>query len=244
MSFSRPSRPRHRMIDRAAEIMEAAARSERGLTLTDFASQLGAPLSTIQSLVNGLTAAGFLVEARKRFELGPAPYLLGAMAGRPPVRSVNHNALQALHHDSGQPVVLAVYMSQAIYYIDTVGDLAQFEYLTDKVVSRPPFRSSCGRAILATFDKRNLWDLIEAQPASEAEAVQSFLAELPDIRARELAYAPGLTGSRLHGVATPVREDDRTVGAVAIIGAASVLLGQKTRFEALLLQHRQNWPST
>lgn len=60
-------RPRHRMIDRVAAIMELVARSGSGMTLTAVAKALDAPISSTQGLFNGLVAVGYLDE-RNRVE--------------------------------------------------------------------------------------------------------------------------------------------------------------------------------
>ncbi|SPT51273.1 IclR family transcriptional regulator [Actinomadura madurae] len=236
-----PKRPHHRTVDRVAQMLEATARSEGGLTLTELASAAEAPLSSIQSLVNGLTAAGFLAEVDRRFQLGPAPYLLSSMANRPLVRSVGRAQLEALHRESGHAVLLAVLMSRSVYYIDVVGDLAKFHYLTDRMIPRPPLRSSAGRAIAATLERRDLWGLIQSLPDEDVGIVDAFLAEVDDIRDAQLAYGAGLTDSGLHGIATPVVEQGRTVAAVSIVGPARQLSDERPHLERLLREHRGRW---
>jgi DNA-binding IclR family transcriptional regulator len=238
---SAPKRPRHRTVDRVAQMLEAAARSESGLTLTELAASVEAPLSSIQSLVNGLVAAGFLAEADRRFQLGPAPYLLSSMANRPLVRSVGRAQLEALQSNSGHAVVLAVLMSRSVYYVDMVGDLAKFQYLTDRMIPRPPLRSSAGRAIAATLERRELWGLIQSLPNEDAGIIDGFLAEVDTIRDSGLAYGAGLTDSGLHGIATPVAEDGRTVAAVSIVGPATAINADRSHLERLLHKHRTRW---
>jgi DNA-binding IclR family transcriptional regulator len=236
-----PRRPRHRMVDRVVELLECAARSDRGLTLTDLAREVDAPLSTVQSLVSGLAAAGLLSETDKRYSLGPAPYLLSMMADRPLVRSVGVRELQALHDDVGQPVVLAVRMSRAVYYVESVGDLATFRFLSDKLVPRPVLRTSAGRVIAAHLDQRDLWDLVQDQPGPEAETVAAYLRELDGIRADGMAYCPGLSDSGLHGLATIVLEGGRPVAAVAITGEADSMTRRREEFAGELRRHRRSW---
>lgn len=63
---------RHRTIDRAAQILEFAARSQSGATLSEIAKTLGAPVSSVRGLVNGLIATGYLAEHNHRYVLGSA----------------------------------------------------------------------------------------------------------------------------------------------------------------------------
>src|ERR671935_2575050 len=83
-------RPRHRTVDRIAAIQETVASRPEGISLTQLARRMDAPVSSIQKLVNGLVATGYLAEVGRRFVLGPAPYVLSVRAGRPPVRTLRH----------------------------------------------------------------------------------------------------------------------------------------------------------
>src|SRR5215472_5271867 len=141
MEHDRP-RPRHRMIDRMATILELAARSRHGITLTEFARELGAPVSSIQGLVNGLAATGYLDERDRRYVLGPAPFLLTRLAGRLPVTSVTHADLTALHDETRLTAVLAIVVGSDLYYVDYASADPQYAYLAEGFVRRSPIRTS------------------------------------------------------------------------------------------------------
>lgn len=77
-------------MDRVAALLEAAARSREGLTLTELARTIQSPTSSAQGLVNGLVSTGFLIEDERRYRLGPAPYLLVLISGQPVMSTVRH----------------------------------------------------------------------------------------------------------------------------------------------------------
>src|SRR6187200_3354998 len=76
-----PVRP-HRTVDRVVEILETVSLSQRGVTLAELATALGAAKSSVQELTNGLLARGYLIEEDRRFHLGPGPFIRGARRGR------------------------------------------------------------------------------------------------------------------------------------------------------------------
>jgi DNA-binding IclR family transcriptional regulator len=236
-----PRRPRHRTVDRIAEVLEAAARSPGGLTLSEFANTVSAPTSSIQGLVNGLTAAGFLVERDRRFALGPAPFLLNAIADRPVIRSVGRAEIERLHAESGMAVVLGVMMGDAVYYIDQAGDMPGYAYLTNRHIPRVPLKSSMGRAILAGQHRADLWNYLQTQHPTDSQLVEEFLAELPQIDALGVAYSPGLADSGWHGLATAVNEHDRVVAGVSIVGPPEAFASGPEGLSEILLRHREEW---
>jgi DNA-binding IclR family transcriptional regulator len=77
-----PGHAHHRTVDRVAELLEAAVAHPEGATLTQLARWVDAPVSSVQKLVDGLVAVGYLDEAGRRYRLGPAPSVLSIRAGR------------------------------------------------------------------------------------------------------------------------------------------------------------------
>ena len=142
-----PVRKRHRMIDRVAGILELVARNHDGLTLTELARMLDAPLSSLQGLVNGLVAAGYLDEYDRRYHLGGAPYLLNLMAGRHLVTRVGHRELEAVHADAGLTTLLSVVVGQGVFYVDSCSSTPRYDYLAKNLVRRSLIRTTFSRGI-------------------------------------------------------------------------------------------------
>lgn len=217
MSTDSPNRPRHRTVDRVAALLDAAARSREGLTLTELARTIESPTSSAQGLVNGLVATGFLIEDGRRYRLGAAPYLLVLISGRPVVSTVRHEHLVALHEASGLTAVTAVAVGSDAYYIDHSGADHRFAYLAENRVRRPLLRTSSGWVLLAHLDRRDLWAHLQSAGPEDAQRVEDFLAEMPRILETGMCATPRSSDTG-DGVACAVREDGRVVAAVALVG--------------------------
>ena len=228
------------MIDRVATILDLAARSRYGITLTEFARELGAPVSSIQGLVNGLAATGYLDERDRRYVLGPAPFLLTRLAGRLPVTSVTHGDLAAMHAETGMTAVLAIVVGSDLYYVDHASSDPRYAYLAEGFVRRSLIRTSAGWVLLAGMERRDLWAQIGALPPADADLVGRFLQELPQIQRDALAVAPGVS-AEADGVSVAVTEDGATVAAVGIMGNPSEVDQRKEELIEVLVRHRAQW---
>lgn len=235
-------RPRHRTVDRVAAILENVANSADGLTLTQLAVRLDAPVSSVQKLINGLVAAGYLDEAARRFVLGPAPHVLSVRSGRVPVRTVGHGDLEALSAASGTPVLLAIRVGDNAVYVDWAGTDQPFEYaLSRRLRSQLP-RTAAGLVLLAHLPEGDRRAVVAGVLGDDTEAGVALLEEVD--RIRESGYAVVESRhvmSTVSAVAVPVRERGRVVAAVAIAEHAESLAERLAAHVATLRTHAAGW---
>ncbi|MDQ0381026.1 IclR family transcriptional regulator [Amycolatopsis thermophila] len=223
-----------------ATILDLAARSTHGTTLTEFARELDAPLSSIQGLVNGLVATGYLDERDRRYTLGPAPFLLTRLAGRPTVTTVTHEDLVALHDETGMTAVLAIVVGSDLYYVDYASSDPRYAYLAEGFVRRSLIRTSTGWVLLAGMDKRDLWAQISALPPDETDRVDRFLADLAQIQRDGLVAAPGAS-TEADGVSVAVVEGGKTVAAVGVMGSYDEVARRRSELVEVLTRRRREW---
>jgi len=228
------------MIDRVATILDLAARSGQGSTLTELARELDAPLSSIQGLVNGLVATGYLDERDRRYTLGPAPFLLIRLAGRLPVTEVTHQDLEALHAETGMTAVLAIVVGSDLYYVDYASSDPRYAYLAEGFVRRSLIRTSTGWTLLAGMERRDLWAHLGALSEADAALVDRFLRELPRIKRQGVVAAPGAS-VEADGVSIAVTEDGKTVAAVGLMGSHAEVAARKRELAEVLLRQRAEW---
>jgi len=234
------------MIDRVATILDLAARSRHGITLTEFARELGAPVSSIQGLVNGLAATGYLDERDRRYLLGPAPFLLTRLAGRLPVTTVSHDDLAAMHEETGMTAVLAIVVGSDLYYVDYASADLRYAYLAEGFVRRSLIRTSAGWVLLAGMERRDLWAQLGALPPDDAALTARFLEELPRIQRDGLAVAPVApvapgVSAEAGGVSVAVTEDGETVAAAGLMGDPGEVAERRQELIEVLLRHRARW---
>ena len=228
------------MVDRVSALLEAAARSSEGLTLTELARAIDSPISSVQGLVNGLVATGYLDETDRRYTLGPAPYLLNLIADRPIVSVVPHEALVALHEETGLTTVLAVGVGTNAFYIDHSGTDARFAYLVESRARRPLLRTSSGWVLLSHKDRRDLWSHLRAAPPEEQQRVEDLLEEMPTILETGVC-ATAKSSDTGDGVAIAVWEHGRVVAAVAVVGMREEIDSRRGELADTLTRAAPRW---
>ena len=237
------ARQHHRTVDRISAILDSVARSQRGVTLSELAARLEAPVSSIQALINGLVASGYLVEDRKKFLLGLAPYILNLTAGRPPVRSVTGEDLDKLALAARNAVVLSVPVGDNVFYISRTGPMAvpRLSYVADSHVPRPLVGSTAGRVFLAYMDERERNARLAEASVTHPKEVISFLTELESIKSSGIAAGTALCDQESASLAAPIFEDGQVRAAVTIVGRSGQIEQQFGKLGRLLRQHTQRW---
>lgn len=236
-----PERPRHRMVDRVAAIMELVARSGTGLTLTAVAKALDAPISSTQGLLNGLVAVGYLDEHKRVYTLGTAPYLLNVIAGRPPVTSVSHDQLAELHKRTGLTTTLSTDVGDDLFYVDYVSSDPHYSYLAENRLRRSLLRTSSGWLLLADRERRDVWAYLNSRPPEDAEYIDRFLSALDDLRESGVCSAPGVAMDGGDGVSVALRERDRTIATVGVIGSREEILARRNELTGICLEQATTW---
>ncbi|WP_260395629.1 helix-turn-helix domain-containing protein [Rhodococcus sp. KBW08] len=230
-------------MDRIASILELAARSPKGQTLSDIARSIDAPVSSIQGLVSGLVSAGYLDEAAgKRYTLGAATYLLNRIAGREQVSSVSSADLVDLRDATGLTSVLAIAVGHSGFYVDYASSDPRYAYLAENYVRRSLIRTSAGWVLLAGMDRRDLWSYLASLCDAERVLADRFLVALPEIQRTGLCVAPGVSDAG-EGIAIAVREGDRVVAAVGVIATPSAIAQRREDLVRTLRVHGQKWAS-
>jgi DNA-binding IclR family transcriptional regulator len=133
-------RHRHRTVDRISQVLELVAGRHEGTTLSELAKDVSAPVSSMQGLVNGLVATGFLDRNGSRYFLGPAPYVLTLQARQNMSRLVQRSDLATLAEDGGYTVLFAVRIGDDAVTIDEAGNQPLLQYLA-KTRQRVPLRA-------------------------------------------------------------------------------------------------------
>jgi DNA-binding IclR family transcriptional regulator len=225
-----PARP-HRTVDRVIEILETVSLSPRGLTLAELAAALDAAKSSVQELTNGLLARGYLVERERRFHLGPGPFILAARANRLAALSLDHQFVAELGEMLGCTVLVGVRVGDAIIFTDLEGEESpSLRFVARIHARRPLYSSAAGKTLLANVPDDEMYRLLDLAGPEQAGEVQQFLAELPQIRSRRLAFNRGVTLSDAFAVATPLLAPD---GSLIAAVSAAVDVSEGDRLDSL-----------
>ena len=209
----------HRTVDRVTDLLEAIARDGDGLTLSDLAARLEAPKSSVQGLLQGLLATGYVVEHDGTFALGPGPYVLTLIANRMPARLVTHNDLVELAEVTGETVLLAVRAGDHAIYIDEVGSHPMLDFVARSRSRRPLLTTAAGKIMLADMADADLHRHLADLPHDQQPAVAEFFDQLATIRETGLAYNHETSIAGVDAVGTGVRNHrNELVAALVIAG--------------------------
>ncbi|MDT8909805.1 IclR family transcriptional regulator C-terminal domain-containing protein [Amycolatopsis sp. PS_44_ISF1] len=229
------SRQHHRTVDRVAAILESVASSASGLTLTQLAARLDAPVSSVQKLVNGLAAVGYLDEEDRHFVLGPAPHVLTVRSGRVPARSVSPASLTGLAQASDCAALLAVQVGDSAVYVDWAGTDEPFDYALSRSLRSALPRTAAGRILLASLPEPARRAAVAHECGPDTRAGVQLLTALSTVRAQGYALLDsGHVMETMAAVAVPVVEAGRVVAALALAAPSEVVQGRLSELVGLL----------
>ena len=119
----------------------------------------------------------------------------------------------------GCTVLVGVRVGDAIVFTDLVGEESpSLTFVARTHARRPLYTSAAGKTLLANVPDDEMYRLLDLASPQQAGEVRQFLAELPEIRTRRLAFNRGVTLADAFAVATPLLAPDGSL--IAAISAA------------------------
>ena len=119
----------------------------------------------------------------------------------------------------GCTVLVGVRVGDAIVFTDLVGeDSPSLTFVARTHARRPLYTSAAGKILLANVADEEMNRLLDLAGPEQVGEVRQFLAELPEIRSRRLAFNRGVTFGDAFAVATPLLAPDGSL--IAAISAA------------------------
>ena len=232
----------HRTVDRVAALLDHVACQPRGAGLSDLARVLGAPKSSIQSLVNGLVASGYLVEQGHKYFLGPAPFVLTLMTSPTVAMAIRHDQVVELHDQLASNVLVGIRVGDTLVYIDQAGDGPMMEFLAYSHRRRPLLTTATGKVILANLPPREMQGILAESRLENEDAVEQFLEELPSIRRTGLAFNLGATIPDLFAVASGLFDGQGHLVAGICVNGGCDLARDLDKVGRDLLRIIRSWP--
>lgn len=209
-------------VDRALQILLAFEPEGGELRITDLAAALGVHKSTASRLAATLAAHGFLERAgpAEAFRLGRRVVQLGliAAAGQDLVEA-GRPAMEELATATGETVVLSVAAG------DEAVDVAQVDsrFLVGGkrwVGLRSPLHATSDGKVLLAFGAAELppHARLSAVTRQTVTSRRRLERELDEVRRLGWARAVGECEEGLNGVAAPIFDGERCVGALSVSG--------------------------
>jgi DNA-binding IclR family transcriptional regulator len=183
-----------RSVDRAIEIVELLANSDRSLSLADLSAELDIPKSTLHGLVWTLTARGWLEvdEQTDRFGVGLHALLVGrSYIEADSVVSIAGAALDRVAAETGETVHIGRLEETSIVYLDKRESVHPLRMYSAIGRHLPAYTTALGKSILALLPDGQLAQhlpkpLVQQTPNS----LTDMDALMEDLRlTRERGYA-------------------------------------------------------
>lgn len=181
------------VIARAAAVLRALHDHPNGLSLGAIAKRVGLARSTVQRIVNALSAEGFVMaaSAEGRVRIGPGLIRIAASAGTDAAALVRPN-LRALTDEVEETVDLAILAGGSVVFVDQLPGKHRLAALSAIGARFPLHCSANGKAVLACFSPDEASDLIAKSvaehPAFPLRSTAKLTAELDEIRRTHLAF--------------------------------------------------------
>lgn len=219
----------HRGVDRMTAILEQVAKDPDGLTLTEISRRLDAPVSSVQQLVNGLLAVGYLVEHNKRHYVGPGVFALTMAADWSLMAPVKHEQLEQLACELQCRIVLGVMVGEGLVYVDAAGESSASRFFARAAMRRPLLPGAAGKLLLAGLPDTELFPkLTRIGETVDFGVVDKFLHEIAEIRSTGLSWSRAGSIPDVDAVATGL------AGRGGSLAAAVVATGQSTAIRSRL----------
>jgi DNA-binding IclR family transcriptional regulator len=212
----------HRTVSRVTTILERVAAAATGVRLAELAAVLDAPRSSVHGLVKGLVATGYLREEDGAYVLGPAVSAL-LMAAPPTLDLIARPAMEKLHRQFDETVMLASPIGDSVVYTDAIESTRVIRYSAPLHTRRPLYPTSAGKCILAFAPARTRENYLTTH-FPEPDRRELVRRELTEIAVTGIAANRGETEPDDSGIASPILISDQLAAVICISGPTARIL--------------------
>jgi DNA-binding IclR family transcriptional regulator len=206
----------HRGVERIARIMAMTAASTDGLRLAELSKGLGAPRSSVYSLLKGLVDVDYLIEREGRYLVGPGIRRLLAPSATAALVEVARDEVEGLNRLFDETALLGAVIDDEVVYLLQVESSHSIHYTAKLGEPRNMYPTSTGKLVMAGRDESTLISFRAG--LSPSEAVE-FDRQIGLARRTGLAYNREETVKGVTAVAAGIHADDGSIiGALVVVG--------------------------
>ncbi len=214
-------------LGRVLRALRLLADEPDGLTLAEFMVQLGAPKTSVHSLLRGLAAEGYLQRHDTVYRLGPESFVLGAaLVSARSLAIVATPYLLDARAQSGETILLAVIDRAAgrLTYTQIIESHKPVRYTVPVGTTRPLYAAAAGRVLLAFQDdawRRDYLKRADLRALTDKTVTDRRQLERALDRTRVAGYAStfGEVTPDVAGFAAPIFDPNGQVNAAVIVAA-------------------------
>ncbi|MEX2520060.1 MAG: IclR family transcriptional regulator [Paracoccaceae bacterium] len=215
------------VLPRAFALLRLLAASPRGLSLSDIATRLDVPKSSLSSTLKALVEQSYLSRERALYSLGSQSYSLASaiLAGRA-ISQIARPFLQRAMEECGESVLLATLDSDGAHltYVDIVESPNPVRYAVPVGTKRPLYATACGKLFLSELSeaaRRGYYEATALKKMSDATTTDPDALETQcrELRASGVSITFGEYSPDAVGFAAPIRGPGGAMIAALVIAA-------------------------
>jgi DNA-binding IclR family transcriptional regulator len=216
-------------VEKAIEILEALAKRENGVGITQLSRELNLPKSTIHQLLSTLKSVRFAEQnlQDKKYHLGLRIFELGNIVqSQLQLRKIAHSYLYNLSGKTNETTYLVVLEGNRTVYIDCVESTARLRAHPLFGIRVPLHCTSLGKAIMAFLSEQKINEIIQEDglerfTENTITDPQILKRELKEIRKRGYATDNMEHEEGICCVGAPIRNHQKEVFAAISVSGPS-----------------------
>ncbi|MFQ5835288.1 MAG: IclR family transcriptional regulator [bacterium] len=216
-------------VKKAIEVLEALAKTENGVGITQLSRELNLPKSTIHQVLSTLKSVRFVEQSPedKKYHLGLRIFELGNIVqSQLQLRKIAHSYLYSLSRKTNETTYLVVLENGGIVYIDCVESTARLRARPLFGERVPLHCTSLGKAIMAFLPEEKINEIIQEDGLEQftdntITDPQVLKRELKEIRKRGYAIDNMEHEEGICCVGAPIRNHRKEVFAAISVSGPS-----------------------
>jgi len=216
-------------IKKAIEVLEALAKRENGVGITQLSKQLNLPKSTIHQILSTFKGVRFVDQnpEDKKYHLGLRVFELGNIVqSQLQLRKIAHSCLYNLSRKTNETTYLVVLENDRIVYIDCVESTARLRAHPVFGERVPLHCTGVGKAVMAFLPEEKVNEIIyegglERFTENTITDPHLLKRELKEIRKRGYAIDNAEHEEGIRCVGAPIRNHRKEVSAAISVSGPS-----------------------
>ena len=238
----------HRPTLRVLHILEAAANTRTGVTLTEMAERISAPKTSILPILCTLANQGYLYYNRQsmRYFIGMKAYEIGQnyMERSSSLKDISEIILNMVNV-CGETAHFAILDGGSVLYLITHDSPDRVRIFSPSSVHLPAYATSLGKALMLDYSLTQLKTLYPEEPLSPLTpntitSVDRLYEQLQGFKAEQITSEHEESNSHISCYAVPIRKKQKIIAALSISIPHTRFTPEKVELCKILLKNTRN----
>lgn len=240
------TRSDHRPTSRVLDILELLAFSPEGYTLTEIASAINAPKSSIFPVIHTLLERNFIAinNQTSKYEIGVSSFAVGSSyMEKMNILDFVKEEMKHIVDVSSEICQLGILDKSDVLYIAKVDSPEPIRLISSVGKRLPAYCTALGKALLCDFSREEIEHLypdgLKSYTKNTITNFDILYSQLSNIRKTNIATEIDESTDHLKCLAVPIRQDKKIVFSISISIPEFRVTAEKDQLvEKLLLQSK------